>query len=145
MTAREKRILVVEDSAHDIEMISRAFDLAGIVACVDTVRSGPEALDYLYGRNAYEQTGAGRPALVLLDIKLPFRSGIEIVRELKEDENMKTIPVVMLTSSDDAGDIDAAYRAGANAYIIKPTSFSEFVAIIRSMTQFWLTVNEHAK
>ncbi|HNV46207.1 MAG TPA: response regulator [Spirochaetota bacterium] len=145
MTALEKRILVVEDSAHDIEMISRAFDLAGIVACVDTVRSGPEALDYLYGRNAYEETGAGRPVLVLLDIKLPFRSGIEVVRELKEDENMKTIPVIMLTSSDDAGDIEAAYRAGANAYIIKPTSFSEFVAIIRSMTQFWLTVNEHAK
>ncbi|HNR90513.1 MAG TPA: response regulator [Spirochaetota bacterium] len=145
MRADQQCVLVVEDNAHDREMLVRAFELAGMDGIVETVRTGPEAIEFLRGRYDFERIRPARPALVLLDIKLPYRDGLSVLADIKDDERTKTIPVVMLTSSGEAGDIEAAYRAGANAYIVKPTNFSEFVANIRDTVQFWLAVNTNAK
>src|SRR4051812_37686667 len=115
-----KRILLAEDSQNDIELTLAAFEENHIANEVVVARDGREALDYLYRRGIFKLRAEGNPAVVLLDVKLPIRDGLEVLAELKADPAMKTLPVVMLTSSQEEKDLVASYNLGVNAYVVKP-------------------------
>ncbi len=134
-TDRAAAVLLVEDTADDVMLTRRAFRRCGL-AEPDVASDGVAALAYLRGRAA----GADLPALVLLDLKLPRLSGLELLRELRADPALRTVPVVVLTSSRHEGDIAAAYAAGANSYVVKPVEFAAFVEVVRAIDAFWLGV-----
>jgi CheY-like chemotaxis protein len=139
---KPRRILLAEDDPHDAELTLRAlraFDLADLV---DVVADGEQALDYLYRRGAYAQRPAGDPAVALLDIKMPKVEGIEVLRTIKSDARLRSIPCVMFTSSREAGDVRASYELGSNAYVVKPVEYAEFRAAIEALGAFWAQVNE---
>ena len=142
MMAELRRILLAEDSANDVELTLAALAEHRLVNQVDVVRDGAEALDYLYRRGAYEHRLHGHPALVLLDLKMPKVTGLEVLRHIKTDPGFKTIPVVMLTSSREEGDLVASYELGVNAYVVKPVDFTDFMAAVRQLGGFWALVNE---
>ena len=133
-------ILLAEDNENDIELTLAALARSNLANRVVTVRTGAEALDYLYRRGAY--AGAERPVVVFMDIKMPKVSGIETLRTMKSDPELKTIPVVMVTSSREGPDVRECYRLGANAYVVKPVSFSDFFDAIMLVGRFWAVVNE---
>ena len=139
---RETRILLVDDSANDVELALHAFAEGRLGSAVDVARSGKEALDHLFGR----KPGAGGspqplPDLILLDLKMPGIDGFDVLREIKDAPILRRIPVVVLTSSRDEGDRAKAYDAGANSYLVKPVSFAEMVKLVESIEAFWLTAN----
>ena len=137
-----KHILLVEDDRNDVEMTLAALadhDLADKVA---VVRDGAAALDYLYCRGKYQSRAPGNPILVLLDNKMPKVSGLQVLKTIKMDENLKTIPVVALTSSRERPDLLAFYQHGINAYVVKPVDFSEFMRAIKQLGVFWAAINE---
>jgi DNA-binding response OmpR family regulator len=109
---------------------------------VIVVRDGAEALDYIYRRGMYKMRAPGHPVVVLLDLKLPKVDGLEVLKTIKSDENMRTIPMVMLTSSREEVDVVASYGLGVNAYVVKPVEFSEFVNAIKKLGLFWAVINE---
>jgi CheY-like chemotaxis protein len=137
-----KRILLVEDSPNDIELTLAAFEENHIANEVVVVRDGREALDYLYRRGVFKLRAEGQPAVVLLDLKLPTLDGLEVLAQLKADSEMKTLPVVMLTSSREEQDLVASYNLGVNAYVVKPVDFSEFVNAMRKLGLFWSVINQ---
>jgi CheY-like chemotaxis protein len=137
-----KRILLVEDSANDAELTLAALEDNRLANEVVVVRDGAEALDYLYTRGAHERRSEGNPALVLLDLKMPKVDGLEVLRQIKSDPNLKTIPVVMLTSSREEKDLDRAYELGVNSYVVKPVHFPEFMDAVRHIGGFWAVINE---
>ena len=136
-----KRILLAEDSANDIELTLAALGphLANEIVVVS---DGAEALDYLYGRAGYADRATGNPALLLLDLKMPKVDGLEVLRAVKSDPALKTIPVVMLTSSREEQDLIASYELGVNSYVVKPVDFGEFMDAVRQIGAFWAVVNE---
>ena len=109
---------------------------------VVTVRDGVEALDYLYHRGDFAQRSEGNPIVILLDLKMSRLDGVEVVRQLKADEQMRLIPVVILTSSRESQDLEECYRLGVNAYVVKPVRFAEFVEAVKQIGVFWALVNE---
>jgi CheY-like chemotaxis protein len=136
-------ILLVEDDADDVLLIQRAFRKAQIINPIQTVINGDAAVDYLAGQGAY--TDRGRyplPVLILLDLKLPRRSGLEVLEWLKRQPMIKRTPVVVLTSSAEVSDLNRAYDLGANSYLIKPVTFEALVAIIKTVNLYWLVTNE---
>ena len=135
-----KPILLVEDSANDIELTLAALEDSHVANPVVVLRNGAEALDYI-ARHAANDPG-NQPVVVLLDIKMPKVSGIEVLRKLKEDPNTTQVPVVMLTSSREGPDIDECYRIGANAYVVKPVDFEEFSRAVKDVGRFWAVVNQ---
>ena len=137
-----KRILLAEDSLDDIELTLRVLAEYHLANKVDVVRDGVEALDYLFRRGRFADRPPGNPALLLLDNKMPRVDGLEVVRRVKADERLKTIPVVMLTSSHEQGDLFKSYELGVNAYVIKPVKFYDFVNAVRELGGFWGIVNE---
>ena len=137
-----RRILLAEDSANDIELTLAALADYHVANHVDVVRDGAEALDYLYRRGAYAGRENAPPALVLLDLKMPKLNGLEVLKEIKTDPALKTIPVVMLTSSREEGDLITSYQLGVNAYVVKPVDFSEFMSAVRHIGGFWAVINE---
>jgi len=137
-----KRILLVEDDPNDIELTLTALDEYNLTNEVVTVRDGVEALDYLYRRGDFAQRPAGNPIVILLDLKMPRLDGVGVVRQLKADERMRLIPVVILTSSREAQDLEECYRLGINAYVVKPVRFAEFVEAVKQIGGFWVLVNE---
>ncbi len=137
-----KRILLVEDSANDVELTLGALEENHLANEVVVVRDGEEALDYLYKRGVFKLRKNGNPAVVLLDIKLPRVDGLEVLKRLKADPEMRSIPVVMLTSSREERDLVRSYDLGVNAYVVKPVGFDEFVAALREMGLFWAVVNQ---
>ena len=137
-----KRILLAEDNPDDVELTLAALNEHQLVNEVAVVRDGAEALDYLYGRGAYRDRADGRPAVVLLDLKMPKVDGLEVLRTLKADAAMRTIPVVMLTSSREEQDLVESYRLGVNAYVVKPVNFGEFIDAVKSLGLFWAVLNE---
>lgn len=138
------KILLVEDDPNDVELICEALkEQAKIANEVAVARDGAEALDYLRRRGAFAGRPAGNPVVVLLDIKLPKLSGIEVLREIKKDANLKLVPIVMLTSSREPSDLKDCYALGVNAYVVKPVKFEEFFAAVKSIGVFWALVNEH--
>lgn len=136
-----KRILLVEDSTRDAEMTVDA--LASYVANeVIHVRDGAEALDYLYGRGAFQHRPPEPPAVVLLDLKMPKVGGMEVLREMKGHATFKTIPIVMMTSSREERDLIESYQLGVNAYVVKPLKFSEFADAVKQLGVFWAVLNQ---
>lgn len=137
-----KRILFAEDNPNDVELTLTALEEYHLANDVVVVNDGEEALDYLYCRGKYKLREAGNPAVVLLDIKMPKVDGIEVLRQLKSDEQLKMIPVVILTSSREERDLVESYRLGVNAYVVKPVDFHEFVNGVKELGLFWLVINE---
>jgi CheY-like chemotaxis protein len=138
-----KTILHVEDDPNDVLLIGRAFRKAVVVAHIQVVNDGDQAVEYLNGDNAYAQREQfPLPALVLLDLKLPRKSGIEVLQWIRSKSNLRRIPVVMLTSSRQPVDINRAYDLGVNGYLVKPVSFDTLVEMLRTLDSFWLRLNE---
>jgi len=137
-----KRILLAEDNPNDVELTLTALSENHLANEVIVAHDGLEALDYLHRRGAYASRGNGNPVLVLLDLKMPKVDGLDVLREIKSDERLKTIPVVMLTSSREESDLIQSYELGANAYVVKPVGFQDFVAAVKEIGQFWAVVNE---
>src|SRR3984957_112436 len=136
------RILMVEDDAKDVELSLTALEDYNLVNEVVVAHDGEEALDYLYCRGAYQTRGGENPAVILLDLKLPKVDGLEVLKQIKSDEKLKLIPVVVLTSSKEEKDMVASYKLGVNAYVVKPVDFHEFVNAIRELGAFWAVINE---
>ena len=137
-----KRILLVEDSINDVELILTSLAENHLANEVVVVRDGEEALDYLYRRGMYRLRREGNPVVVLLDLKLPKVDGIEVLTQLKADPALRVVPVVVLTSSREEGDLSRCYELGTNAYVVKPIDFHEFVDVIKGLGLFWAIINE---
>jgi CheY-like chemotaxis protein len=137
-----KRILLVEDSPRDAELALNALEAHQLANEVVHVRDGAEALDYLYRRGDFAGRSDGQPALVLLDLKLPKVDGLEVLRQLKGDPELRVIPVVMMTSSREEQDLLRSYQLGVNAYVVKPVKFQEFIEAVKQVGGFWAVVNE---
>ena len=137
-----KRILLAEDNEHDVELTLSALSEYRLANEVVVTRDGAEALDYLYRRGAYRLREQGNPVVVLLDLKMPKVDGLEVLRQIKQDDALRQIPVVMLTSSREENDLVESYRLGVNAYVVKPVEFSRFVQAIREVGVFWAVINE---
>jgi len=137
-------VLLVEDSIDDVMLVRRAFDKARITHPLHTVGDGDQALDYLKGSNQYSERSAyPLPALILLDLKLPRRSGLEVLSWLKTTAELRRIPVIVLTSSRENVDVDRAYELGVNSYLVKPVEFNALLELIRTLNLYWLVMNEH--
>ncbi len=132
------KILLVEDSPSDAKLAIKALSLAKVTNKVDLVEDGVEALEYLRQQGKYRQSP--RPDLILLDLNLPRKDGREVLEELKADADLKTIPVVVLTSSKEEQDVFRSYQLHANCYITKPVNFERFMEVIQSIERFWLSV-----
>jgi two-component system response regulator len=139
---RLMRILLVEDSSRDAELILDALEGNQLANEVVHVRDGAEALDYLYRRGQFADQPDGHPALILLDLKLPKVDGLEVLRQIKGDAMLKMVPVVMMTSSREEQDLLHSYQLGVNAYVVKPMKFNDFVEAVKEVGAFWGIVNE---
>lgn len=137
-----KRILLVEDNRHDVELTLNALNGHKLANEVAVARDGVVALEYLRRRGAFAQRPEGHPAVVLLDIKMPRLNGLEVLEQMRSDPALKLIPVVMLTSSREEPDLARAYQLGANSYIVKPVDFAQFVEAVRQVGAFWAVLNE---
>ncbi len=135
-------ILVIEDSENDLELTLDALTENNFANKIEVARDGAEALDYVFREGRWKERQTGNPTVILLDLKLPKISGLEVLKKLREDETTKNIPVVILTSSKEEQDIYEGYRLGTNAYVVKPVEFDEFVKAIRSLGVFWALVNQ---
>jgi CheY-like chemotaxis protein len=136
------RILIVEDDPKDVELTLTALEEYNLANEVVVTRDGEEALDYLYSRGNFKMRSSDNPAVLLLDLKLPKVNGLEVLQQIKSDEKLKMIPVVVLTSSREERDMVASYKLGVNAYVVKPVDFHEFVNAIKELGIFWAIVNE---
>jgi CheY-like chemotaxis protein len=137
-----KRILLVEDDPKDIELTLSALAEHHLANEIMVARDGVEALDYLYRRGEFALRPAGNPVVILLDIKMPRLDGIKVLEHLKADEQMRLIPIVILTSSRESRDLEDCYRLGVNSYVVKPVRFAEFVNAVKEIGMFWALINE---
>ncbi|MDR3628607.1 MAG: response regulator [Ignavibacteriaceae bacterium] len=137
-----KKILIAEDDEKDIELTLTALKGFNIANEIVITHDGQEVLDYLYYRGEYENRKRGNPAVILLDIKMPKINGLEVLKQIKSDEYLCRIPAVILTSSKEERDLIEGYNLGANAYVVKPMDFSEFVSAVRGLGMFWAVINE---
>jgi CheY-like chemotaxis protein len=137
-----KPILLVEDNPNDLELTLIALERSQLANEVVVVRDGADALDYLHARAPYASREQGNPAVVLLDLKLPKVDGMEVLAEIRGNPALKSIPVVMLTSSREEQDLIRSYELGVNAYVVKPVDFTEFVRAIADLGIFWAVLNE---
>ena len=143
MNANGSTILLVEDNPDDVVLIRRAFQKAGIGNPIVDLDHGDDAVAYLDGTGTYsDRHRYPLPALMLLDLKLPRRSGLEVLAWVRQHEGLKRLPVVVLTSSRDEGDINQAYDLGANSYLVKPVAFDDLLRLVRSVEGYWLMLNE---
>lgn len=136
-------ILLVEDNPRDAEMISRSIRKQNIANPITIIEDGAEALDFIFCRGAYADRNISiQPKVVLLDLKLPKVNGLEVLKEIKKDELTHTIPVVIVTSSQEDPDIKTAYELGANSYVVKPVSSDAFIDAMSKLGLYWLLVNK---
>jgi len=133
---------MVEDDAKDVELSLTALEEYNLANEVVVARDGEEALDYLYCRGKFNARPDGNPAVLLLDLKLPKVNGLEVLQQIRSDEKLKMIPVVVLTSSHEEKDMVASYKLGVNAYVVKPVDFHEFVNAVKELGVFWAIINE---
>jgi CheY-like chemotaxis protein len=142
MTVMLKRILLAEDSDRDAELTLNALAQHNLVNEIERVRDGAEALDYLYRRGQFSNRTNGNPAVVLLDLKMPKVDGLEVLRQIRSDPQLNLIPVVVMTSSREEEDVVRSYELGANAFVVKPVKFSEFVGAVKQVGVFWAIINQ---
>lgn len=136
------RILLAEDSAQDVELTLNALAEHNIGNSVAVARDGAEALDYLCKRGKFAGREQGNPVLLLLDLKMPKVDGLEVLRAVKSDPRLRSIPVVVLTSSREEQDLVRSYELGVNAYVVKPVEFDKFLRAVRDLGLFWVLINE---
>jgi CheY-like chemotaxis protein len=136
------RILMVEDDPRDVELTLTALEDYKLANEVVVCRDGQEALDYLYSRGKFSDRVKENPAVMLLDLKLPKVDGLEVLQQVKSDERLRMIPVVMLTSSHEEKDMMQSYKLGVNAYVVKPVDFHEFVNAVKELGVFWAVINQ---
>jgi CheY-like chemotaxis protein len=136
------RILIVEDDPNDVELTLTALTDYNLANEVVVTRDGQQALDYLYCRGEFNTRSTGNPAVMLLDLKLPKIGGLEVLQQIKSDERLKMLPVVVLTSSNEEKDMMRSYSLGVNAYVVKPVDFHEFVNAVKELGVFWAVINE---
>ncbi|MFN0162088.1 MAG: response regulator [Burkholderiales bacterium] len=142
-TDLDAEVLLVEDDPNDAELVRRALKRGGNVSSVAHVQDGVEALDYLHGRGAFAaRRGRALPRVVLLDLKLPKLTGLEVLREIRSHADLRRQVVVMLTSSREERDLRAAYESGVNSYVVKAVNFEELMDSLSRLAQYWLKVNQ---
>ena len=134
--------MIVEDDPNDVELTLTALGEYNLANEVVVARDGQQALDYLYCRGEFNGRPANNPAVMLLDLKLPKIDGLEVLQQVKSDGRLKTIPVVVLTSSSEEKDKMQSYSLGVNAYVVKPVDFHEFVNAVKELGVFWAVINE---
>jgi CheY-like chemotaxis protein len=137
-----KTILLVEDNLQDVELTVEALSEYNLINNVVAVGDGVEAMEYLRYEGEFKNRKKGNPAVILLDIKMPRMDGIEVLEALRSDDKLKTIPVVMLSSSREEPDLKKCYELGVNAYVVKPVNFNEFVEAVKQIGVFWAIINE---
>jgi CheY-like chemotaxis protein len=137
-----KRILLAEDDSRDVELTLAALAEYNLSSEIVVVRDGVEALDYVYRRGPFAERPAGNPVVILLDLKMPRLDGLQVLRQLKTDEHLRLVPIVILTSSREDRDLAECYRLGANAYVVKPVHFVDFVEAVKYVGVFWALTNE---
>jgi CheY-like chemotaxis protein len=142
MMVEIRKILFAEDNPSDVELTLEALGDHNLANNVIVVRDGVEAMDYLRCEGKYKQRKPGNPAVVLLDIKMPRMDGIEVLKTIRGDDLLKTLPVVMLTSSREEQDLIKSYALGVNAYVVKPVDFKEFIDAVKQVGVFWAVINE---
>src|ERR1700752_2045917 len=136
------RILLVEDDPRDVELTLTALGESNLANEVVVTRDGEKALDFLYCRGEFNTRSKDNPAVMLLDLKLPKVDGLEVLQQIKADERLRMIPVVVLTSSHEEKDKMRSYKFGVNAYVVKPVDFHEFVNAVKELGIFWGVINE---
>jgi CheY-like chemotaxis protein len=136
------RILLVEDDPRDVELTLTALQEYNLVNEVAVARDGQEALDYLYCRGQFSGRDGTRTAVMLLDLKLPKINGLEVLEQIRSDEELRVLPVVVLTSSHEERDLIRSYELGVNAYVVKPVDFHTFVNAVKELGVFWAMINE---
>ena len=137
-------ILLVEDNPTDAELTMRALKKNNLANNLVWVKDGAQAIDFIFRKGEYAQRYDGHPRLILLDIKLPRVSGIEVLQRIKSDEHTKIIPVVMLTSSAEERDIVESYKLGVNSYLVKPVDFTQFISVVSEAGLYWAVMNKAA-
>ena len=142
MNDQIRTILLAEDSPHDAEMAIDALRDANLANPVVHVEDGVEVLDYLLRRGRFADRPEGDPAVLLLDIKMPRMDGLEVLQQLRTDERLRRIPVVMLTSSREESDLARSWDLGVNAYVVKPVDVDQFFLAVKTLGKFWAVFNE---
>jgi CheY-like chemotaxis protein len=140
--AELRRVLLAEDNPQDVELTLAALEEHHLANDVVVVHDGAEAWAYLCREGPFAERPPGHPAVVLLDLKMPKVDGLEVLRRMKASDALRTIPVVMLTSSREEKDLIASYELGVNAYVVKPVAFAEFITAVKSLGLFWAVFNE---
>lgn len=140
-SVKNKTILVIEDNENDQFLIMRSIRKHNIANDIRVVSDGREALDYLQHKGKYEKSDHNMPHLILLDLKLPKISGLDVLKEIRKHPKTELTPVIILTSSDEEKDIISSYKLGANSYVKKPIDFTEFADAIKSLGLYWLILN----
>ena len=135
-------ILLVEDSVADAEMTQRTLKRRGIANDIAWVKDGVEAMEYLHCEGAYAARPQGHPKLVLLDLKMPRMDGLQVLEKMKQDPRTRAIPVVMMTSSREEGDLLSSYRLGVNRYVVKPVNFDEFAETVAQVGMYWMIAKQ---
>ena len=142
MMVEIRTILFAEDNPRDVELTLEALEDHNLANNVIVVRDGVETIDYLRCEGKYKQRISGNPAVLLLDIKMPRMDGLEVLKAIRGDDKLKTLPVVMLTSSREEQDMVRSYALGVNAYVVKPVDFKEFIEAVKQVGVFWAVINE---
>jgi len=142
MTSVIKNILLVDDSSNDVVLIKSALKNAHFGNEIIVAEDGEEALDYLYRRGKYADCLDEEPVFILLDIKMPLIDGIEVLKIIRADAKFNRVPVIMLTSSRDTGDLQECYDNGANSFVVKPVNITEFINTVKDLGQYWVVINE---
>ena len=146
MSVQPVNILLVEDNPNHAELTSRALKMHNLAEYFVWLKTGEEALDFIFARGTYSNRSIeNSPKVILLDLKLPGKSGLEVLRELKSDERTKYIPVVVLTTSREEKDVAEAHKLGLNGYVVKPDDFETFAEAVRHIGYYWLVLNQPAK
>ncbi len=137
-----QKILLAEDNPKDAELILLALQQSNLLNDVVRVKNGAEALDYLYKRGEFSGRNDDNPIVALIDLKMPKVDGLQVIRQIKSDENLRTIPTVVLTSSREEQDLIEGYKLGINAYVVKPVEYEKFADTVKNVGVFWALINE---
>ena len=140
--AHLRPILLAEDNPNDVELTLSALHSLNLVNEIHVVNDGAQVLDFLLRRSSYSDRAAVAPAVILLDLKMPRVDGLEALRQIRADPHLKTLPIVILTSSREENDLVKGYQLGANAYVVKPVDFEQFIAAVTQLGVFWALINE---